>query len=337
MTSAAAAPHADEPVWLSVDNVALAGSARRTAVALATEAGISARTIGNLAIVATELATNLGQHADDGVILLRVRRASDQVGVEIIAIDRGPGMPDVEDSARDGVSTAGTLGIGLGAIGRMADELDVYSLPGTGTVLSATLWDGPAPGLAWVSGLTRPITGEQVCGDAYAARVVQDRRQVLLCDALGHGPVAAVASQAVIAEFSGAPPLGPKAVLEYLHDRTRHTRGSVAAIAEWDAENQIVRYAGIGNVVGAVVGESERRAMVSLPGILGHQRREIREFTYPLAAGALVILHSDGLTDRWNLANYPGLVTRSPVVVAATLMRDAGKRRDDACVLVARA
>jgi len=118
---------------------------------------------------------------------------------------------------------------------------------------------------------------------------------------------------------------------------TCSTRGSVAAIAELDTDSQIVRYAGIGNIAGAVVGESERRAMVSLPGILGHQRRDIREFTYPLAAGSLVILHSDGLTDRWNIANYPGLVSHSPVLLAATLMRDAGKRRDDACVLVARA
>ena len=77
--------------------------------------------------------------------------------------------------------------------------------------------------------------------------------------------------------------------------------------------------------------------MTSLPGIVGHQRPEIREFEYRLPPGAVVVLHTDGLTDRWELTPYPGLLDRQPVLVAATLMRDAGRRRDDAGVLVAKA
>ena len=47
-------------------------------------------------------------------------------------------------------------------------------------------------------------------------------------------------------------------------------------------------------------------------------------------------MHSDGLTDKWDLGRYPGLLVRSPLVVAATLLRDAAVRRDDASVLVCR-
>jgi hypothetical protein len=76
--------------------------------------------------------------------------------------------------------------------------------------------------------------------------------------------------------------------------------------------------------------------MVSLPGIAGHQRRAVREFSYPVSPGDLVILHSDGVTDKWRLSDYPGLSAQSPLVIAATLLRDAGIRRDDGTVLVAR-
>ena len=49
-------------------------------------------------------------------------------------------------------------------------------------------------------------------------------------------------------------------------------------------------------------------------------------------------MHSDGVTDKWRLADYPGLAAgHTPLVVATTLLRDAGVRRDDATVLVARA
>jgi len=326
-----------EPVWIDVDDPATAGGVRRAGVGLATEAGLSPKIVGNLAIVATELATNLARHADRGTVMMRVRRSNDRLGFEIIATDRGPGMPDVIDSIRDGVSTAGTLGIGLGAVARMADELHAYSRPGSGTVIAATLWDGSPPPPAWVAGASRPVAGEDVCGDGYAARTDGGRRQVMLCDGLGHGPIAAIAARAAVAEFLAAPPGDPATVLERLHARTRHTRGSVLAIAELDVAAGVVRYAGIGNISSTILSGDQRRAMVSLPGIVGQQRRDIREFTYPIAAGDLVVMHSDGITDRWDLTAYPRLGGQAPVLIAATLLRDHAKRRDDASVIVARA
>jgi hypothetical protein len=109
----------------------------------------------------------------------------------------------------------------------------------------------------------------------------------------------------------------------------------VAGVAELDED--AVHFCGVGNVAATIVDGERRRAMVSLPGIVGQQYREAREFSYPLAPGALVVLHSDGLTEKWDLGDYPGLADHAPVVIAATLLRDAARRRDDAAVLVARA
>ena len=79
-----------------------------------------------------------------------------------------------------------------------------------------------------------------------------------------------------------------------------------------------------------------RRGLVSLPGIAGHQRPTIRGYDYPFSHDSTLVMHSDGVVDRWDLDDYPGLAGRTPLLAAATLLRDAGVRRDDACVLVAR-
>jgi serine phosphatase RsbU (regulator of sigma subunit) len=131
--------------------------------------------------------------------------------------------------------------------------------------------------------------------------------------------------------------VAPDALVELLHRRLNHTRGAALAVAEFDEGAGLVRYAGLGNIAGTVLApDGSRRGMVSLPGIAGHQRRQIRQFDYPVEPGAMVLMHSDGVADRWTAADYPGLLGHSPAVIAATVLRDAGVRRDDAGVLVAR-
>ena len=324
----------DDGQWFAVHDPSAAGAVRRTATAMAERAGLDAGQIADLAIVATEVATNLARHAVEGSVLVRMRRGAVSVGIELVAVDHGPGMTDALAFAVDGRSTAGSLGIGLGAIARKSTAFDLYSTPGVGTVLVAGV-GGVA--VEPEGGVTRPIVGEQVCGDGYGGRWADGRRQIILCDGLGHGPLAGLATQAALAEFQKAPADGPAGVLDYIHHRTRHTRGVVAGVAELDWEVGVVRFAGVGNIVASTVEQAgQRRTMVSMPGILGQQRRDIRQFDYPLADGAIVVLHTDGLTDRWDLRGYPALLDHMPLLIAATLLRDAGKRRDDAAVLVAK-
>ncbi|SCL16885.1 Anti-sigma regulatory factor (Ser/Thr protein kinase) [Micromonospora rhizosphaerae] len=328
----------DHGIWFRVESSSAASAVRRAAERLGTQLELGASRTADLAIVAAELTSNLVKHAEEGSLLLRPVRRSGRAGVELIAIDSGPGMADLTVSSRDGHSTTGTLGIGLGAIARQASWFDGYSLPGRGTVLAVQVWSGPAPEPSWAGGLTRPITGEQVSGDGYAVRVAEGRHQVLVCDGLGHGPLAAAATDAAFAAFRAAPAGPPGAVVLHLHRAMSHTRGAALAVAELDPAAGLLRYAGLGNIAAMiVVGGERRRSLVSLPGIAGHRRPAVREYDYPWQAGATLVMHSDGVVDRWDLADYPGLDGRAPLVTAATLLRDAGIRRDDACVLVARA
>ncbi|MEH0845126.1 SpoIIE family protein phosphatase [Micromonospora sp. CPCC 205711] len=329
---------ADPGIWFRVENGSAASAVRRAAERLGAQLGLSDGRIADLAIVAAELTSNLVKHAEEGTLLLRPVRNGDVAGVELVAVDAGPGMADLTASARDGHSTTGTLGIGLGAITRQASWSDAWSWRGKGTVLAVQVWPSRVPPPAvWAAGLVRPITGEQISGDAQAIRVVEGRHQVLVCDGLGHGALAASASDAALAAFRNAPAGPPVAVVQHLHRSMSHTRGAALAVAELDRSAGLLRYSGLGNIAGAVLGaDGSRRGLVSLPGIAGHHRPAVREYDYPFPPGSLLVMQSDGVVDRWRIEDYPGLAGRSPLVVAATLLRDAGTRRDDACVLVAR-
>ncbi|TBL28329.1 transcriptional regulator, partial [Verrucosispora sp. SN26_14.1] len=203
MVPVTAAPVSDRGTWYRVENGSTGSAVRRAAERLGNELALPEGRIADLAIVAAELTSNLIKHADDGMLLLRPVRRELDAGVELIALDSGPGMADLAQSARDGHSTTGTLGIGLGAIVRQASWFDAYSWPGRGTVIAVRVFGGADTDLPWAGGLTRPLAGETVCGDGYAWRVVGDRRQVLVTDGLGHGPLAGAATDAALAAFRG--------------------------------------------------------------------------------------------------------------------------------------
>ncbi|MCX4238458.1 ATP-binding SpoIIE family protein phosphatase [Streptomyces sp. NPDC020707] len=344
----AAAPTGEDIAWFR-DGVSLAVTARGAASTLARRVGLSSHRSAEVALAVTEAATNIQRHADDGALLLRVVRAGDQAGVEFLTVDSGPGMTDVPAALADGTSSAGTLGIGLGAVSRLADQFDLHSVPGRGTVMAARFWPRTAgapavvtsPELSTVGGVTRPISGETACGDAWAVRTddrdgAGDRPAILvmLCDGLGHGPLAARASQAAVRAFHETRDLSPAGALGAVHLALRGTRGGAVAVARIEPAAGRLLYCGIGNVSGFLVGDGARRALLSAPGIVGAHMRRLRTFEEPLPAHGALVMHSDGLTERWDHAALPGLLHHTPLVMAGQLLREAGGRRDDAGVVV---
>ncbi|GAB4057737.1 SpoIIE family protein phosphatase [Catellatospora paridis] len=322
--------------WFRLDDESSVGTVRRFAVELANAVDLGERKAADIAIIVTELASNLVKHAEDGTLLVRPVRHDDNVGVEIVSIDSAPGMADLDAMREDGRSTTGTLGIGLGAVSRLAHRSEGFSVPGRGSILTAQLWREAQPAPAWADGLTRPLTGETVSGDCYAVRTAGGRRQVMVCDGLGHGPLAAAAAQTAFNIFHTAPDEPPMMLVERMHRGMSHTRGAALTVAEIDPDAAVLRTCGMGNVAATVLTGDERRSTVSMPGIAGHGRAVIKQFEYPFGAESLLVMHSDGVSDKWSLQHSPGLSTRSPLLIAATVLRDAGVRRDDACVLVAR-
>ncbi|WP_253839809.1 ATP-binding SpoIIE family protein phosphatase [Actinokineospora globicatena] len=333
-------PTAEDVGWLPVEELSAVGAARRAATGLAERLAFTPTRVAEVALVVTELATNLAKHADQGVLLLRALRTAEHAEVEVASVDRGPGIADPALAFLDGHSTAGTLGIGLGAVARMSDTYAIRSTVGRGTILTARF--GPRdlrhpariePAVA--AGVTRPMGGEEICGDAYAIRRQGKRLLLMLCDGSGHGPLAASASQAAVRTFLDIDWTTPEDAVRLLHGGMSGTRGGAVAVAELDPVAALVRYAGVGNISGAVVTD-RKRGMVSLPGIAGYQARTIRRFDYELPEDAVVVLHSDGLNERWTTDPLDRW-SADPLVVALDLLREAGGRRDDASVVVAKA
>jgi anti-sigma regulatory factor (Ser/Thr protein kinase) len=318
--------------WLRVEDPSAAAACRSAAMALTSRLQFPEARTDQLTLAVTEAASNLHKHASQGSMLLRIARGDVKPGIEMVTIDAGPGLRDVGAAMRDGHSTSGTLGVGLGAIRRLADFCDLYSVPGHGTALVARFWSAPRPGAVPYAGLNRPITGETECGDVFGAAETDVGVTGVLCDGLGHGPLAASAAREAVAAVLEDPPGEPALLLERAHRRMAHTRGGAVGVVQ--VTDQVIRFAGLGNVAAVILAGGTRRSMVSVPGIAGHQARAIRQFEYTAPSGAAVVLHSDGLSGRWDPAALPGLHARDPLVVAATLLAQAGTRRDDAGVLV---
>jgi anti-sigma regulatory factor (Ser/Thr protein kinase) len=327
------------PFSLVIVESSQVGEARRIAMGLAASLNFNATKQGELALIVTEVANNLIRHARHGELFVRVMEADGVIGIELIAVDKGPGMASISQCLRDGYSTAGTAGNGLGAIARLSQLFEVYSVPGRGTVLLSQLWANPvpfhpSPTPMGYGVINRPKPGQEVCGDSWAVEQLSGRSLFFLADGLGHGPDAAIASQDAVRAFRKHRMRRPKEIIEAVHAALHGTRGAAAAIAEIDIVKQEVCYAGIGNIAGTIVTPALSQSMVSHNGIVGHQMRKVQEFLYPWPPNALLVLHSDGLSGRWQLEGYAGLTVRHPGLIAGVLYRDFQRDNDDATVLV---
>jgi anti-sigma regulatory factor (Ser/Thr protein kinase) len=318
-----------------LDDDSRIAAARQLAMTAAREEELSEQQVAAVGIVATEAATNLRKHAQRGEIQISRLSAHDHPGVEVLSVDRGPGMRDVQKCFTDGFTTTGTAGTGLGAIARLSQVFDIYSEPGKGTVMMSRVQQSGGHAFPFRFGAVQAaVKGEEACGDAWTLLRRDRSVHLMLADGLGHGVFAADASRAAVDVFHRGPDGGPAVAIEAIHRALRGTRGAAVAVAAIH-DNGRIEYSGLGNIAGLIVGEGRSQYMVSHNGTAGHSARRVQQFEYTLPPSGLVIMHSDGLTTSWNLQAYPGLGRRHPAVVAATLFRDASRGSDDVCIVVA--
>lgn len=316
------------------------GEARRAAALLARDLGFEEQDAGRLALVVTEAASNLLKHSTQGEIVLTPMSLGTPTAIDVLALDRGPGMLDFERNLEDGFSTAGSQGTGLGAISRLADEFDVYSLPKVGTALWARVVKSagvmiPAPCLE-IAGVNVPIAGEDVSGDGWAAEARPGSHLLMVVDGLGHGPEAARAAEEALRVFREHAGKEPLRILEEAHTALLSMRGAAVAMAEIRAEAGKLIFTGIGNIRGFIATGDSTRSLASGNGTLGLQARHLHEFVYDWLPGSVLVLATDGLLSRLELRGYPGLIMRRPALIAGVLMRDFRRGTDDATVVVAR-
>lgn len=314
-----------------VADASAVGEARRGAQELAQGAGLDETAVGRVAIVVTELANNLVSHAGGGEILVQVVLATDgSAQLEVISVDSGPGMVDVDQCLRDGYTTSGTPGNGLGAVRRLSALFDLFTVEGHGCVIVSRIGSGEASSFGAVCIALR---GETVSGDCWRLALEPAQAAAMMMDGLGHGEFAAEAAQAGANAFSAAPFDLPELVMERVHARLRDTRGAAGACVQRSNDGRL-RFVGIGNISARACGPLGSQGMASHTGILGVQVRRLQQFEYDGQQQPLLVMHSDGISARWDLNSYGDLRGRHPAVIAAVLYRDHRRERDDATILV---
>ncbi|GAA2433873.1 SpoIIE family protein phosphatase [Streptomyces macrosporus] len=289
------------------------------------------------AVLASELAGNLVKHASDGTVYVQPFRLG--TGVEILAVDRGPGIRDLDRAMADGyTTTTGSLGAGLGAVRRIAGEFAIRTRVGFGTVVCARLSPpGEPPSARWDTGsVCLPAKGERHCGDACAVAETGDALTGLVVDGLGHGLSAAEAARSALRSFRTAPDRPLVDILTSLHRSLRHTRGAAAGVLRLYPDR--AEYCGIGNIRAVVLSDGDvLHRLAGQPGIVGWNVPTPRVRTVPLSSGATVALHSDGVESRWSHSPSPFLLRLPPPLLAAALAHGHRRTRDDATVLTVQA
>ncbi|MBC9783828.1 SpoIIE family protein phosphatase [Heliobacterium chlorum] len=313
------------------------GEVRRAVNEMAFSMGSYEESAGRAAIVATELASNLVKHATGGgEILLRQLGHYKSFGLEIISVDHGPGIENPSRMILDGVSTAGTGGNGLGAVRRLSQVFDLYTIPQKGTIVLAQLFERPwneEKSYLQIGSIMRAKPGEDACGDGWSFQRQDDKLHLILSDGLGHGTEAAVASREAIQCFHSNE-VSPGEYIQKMDMALRHTRGAAVAVASIDLPRQKIAYAAVGNISGRIISSEKVVGCLSYNGIVGLNANRFQEIEYSCPPKGYLILHSDGISSRWDISQYPGIINHHPSLLAALLYRDHARETDDATVVV---
>lgn len=304
--------------------------------------GFSTQKAGEVDIVVSELTSNLIKYAQSGELLYRIDSDESNLFFEIFCIDNGVGIANVAKMMKDGNTSSSSLGQGLGAIDRLSDFFQIYTLRDWGTVQHSKIYREPfthVPGRKAIDfGVTQVCApGELICGDGYFVKMTGKGMQILVGDGLGHGMKAHEAVKEAIASFIASKQSSPAEILKEINNDVKKTRGLVGMVASLDFSNKEWRLCGVGNISTRIYEGMLCKNYNSYNGIIGHNfPRTLNESVVPMVRHQTLIMHSDGLNTRWNMANLPSILKFDPRIIATTLYKDNARRNDDMTVLVAK-
>ncbi|BAV08552.1 Anti-sigma regulatory factor (Ser/Thr protein kinase) [Filimonas lacunae] len=306
---------------------------------LALEKQFEAQRLAEVDIVVAELTSNLIKYSREGQLLVKTLSDGEKSCIEIISLDKGPGMSDVGRMMEDGVSTSKTLGHGLGAIKRLADEFEIYTVKGWGTILVVRIWTKASNRTrkytAEVKSVLVPKPGETVCGDAFGIKQTPQRLSLFLGDGLGHGHEAAKAALAAVAAFHECTATTPSDTLRFIHQAVRKTRGLVGTAAFFDYQLQKWSICGVGNILCRIGTPDHSKNYLPYNGILGMNiPSSLNDQEIMYTPDQLMILCSDGIKSKLELYRNQGIYKQDLSVLATALYKDFARQTDDMSVVV---
>ena len=307
--------------------------------ALAVSANFSDKKLGEIDIIVAETVTNLVKHAGGGQVLVRLVEEQSIQGIELISIDNGPGMTDVTRMVADGVSTKNTLGQGLGAIKRLSDLFQVYSLKDWGTVMLIRVFESELrvarkPEKWEFNSVILPKPGETECGDGLFYTVTKDHLKFFLGDGLGHGTEAAKAVMTAGDAFLEFDEVEPGEIIRHINKAVKKTRGLVGTVAVFSFKEKTWRICGVGNISSKINSPESAKNYMSYNGIIGlNLPNTLNAQEIPYEPGQHLVMCSDGLKSRWDSIRYPAIMRYDLSIVSAALLKEFARNTDDMAVL----
>ena len=324
-----------------IDDRSLIPFIKREIHNLALQIGFTPHRAAETDIIIAELTSNLIKYANGGELLYRAHLSEGQNQIELYSIDQGKGIDNIVKIMSDGYSSSNTLGQGLGAIKRLSNDFQIYSMRNWGTIQYIKICDkSETPASPAVSGLNYATIrvnypGEKVCGDGYHLKQLKNGFQIFVGDGLGHGANANEAVQQAIKAFRQTRETEPEAILREIHDEVKKTRGLVATVATVDYKTESWSICGIGNINTRIFRGMENKTYTPYNGIIGHNiPRTLNSAVVPYEKHQVIVMHSDGLRTRWNLNDLASIIKQNPGVIAAALFKDNIRGTDDATVFV---
>lgn len=325
-----------------VADLSYVGTVRRAIREKAAEAGLTGEPLERLSILSTELATNLAKHAGaGGEIFFFDESTETSIVVRLLAIDRGPGIDNIDEALQDGVSRKNTLGGGMGALRRLSDSVEISSVPGKGTVIQCLLSQS-AQGRTKLDAAQKlqaleigfisvPHPAETACGDGFAAVLIDKMASILVIDGLGHGEGAAEASRRAVELFRQSPFDTPTSLVSRIHSQLATTRGAALALAQIDLLSDRLTFVGVGNITARVYSRYSSFGCVSIQGIVGGALGNLKPYEYEWSPSSRLLMYSDGILSTAKLGER---TISSANMTAAEIYRDFCRMNDDATVVV---
>lgn len=338
---------------LEIDSDADVGVCRRKSVSLAAQLGFDDVKSGEVAILVSELVTNVLKHGGGKgrIMICQLQSDDNRKAIEIWCCDAGNGIPDIEKAMSDGFTGKQSLGIGLGTIRRFSDifevnppktdsfkSIDFNSLNNYKHCLRIVKW---VPENRWLGtnrslvtgAVSRCKPGEIMNGDAYLIDHLSSVKTIAaIIDGLGHGKEANMASTIIKEQVLLKCDLPLDELVKYIHKAARGTRGAVIGLVLINIETSKLYFVGIGNIEGFIISPTSKKSLISFGGILGHSIRTPHIFEMPFQKGDTVCLFSDGINTRWNTDELNW--NEHPQKNADFLINNYSRPNDDATVLI---
>ena len=307
---------------------------------LVTNAGFPPNKVGEIDLIVSELTSNLQKHATGGAEILVA--VYDELGgdyAEIICIDNGPGIADINKVLADGYSSVNTLGHGFGSIKRLSDKFDIFSQSGWGTIVLVRVYKSPKKDcprkIANVYGLVIAKSGERDSGDGFYYQTTKNGFKILVADGLGHGKDANLAVNEAVHQFRLCASESAVETIRFIHQGIRKTRGMVGNVFLFNNTTKKWTIAGVGNIATRLMSGLEQKNYLPYNGIIGHNiPGTMNDITYTQEEYNQFIACSDGIRSRWDTQKFPLIYKSDPMVLAAAIYKEYARRTDDMSVII---